>query len=88
MERSGSLVAVGTAATDKTELGEAFGAVAKRPCRGVGEQPFELGLREHALLAEQREQMPVEVGEGRECVAPAQPAGVAAASAPVGIDQD
>ena len=50
MERSGSLVAIGTATTNKTKTGETFGAVAKRPCWCVGEQPFELGLRQHALL--------------------------------------
>ena len=74
VERGGSLIAIGTATTNKTELGETFGAVAKRPCRCIGEQPFELGLRQHALLSEQREQTPICVGDGRECVAPAQPA--------------
>ena len=74
VERGGSLVTIGTATTDKTELGQTFGAVAKRPCGCVGEEPFELGLRQHALLSEQREQTPIRVGDGRECVAPAQPA--------------
>jgi len=50
--------------------------------------PFELCLREHALLAEQREQTPVEIGHGRERVAPAQPAGVPAASTRMELDQD
>jgi hypothetical protein len=88
MEQSGSLIAIGTAATDKTETGRTFAAVADRSSRSVGEQPFELGLRQHALLSEQREQAPICIGEGRECVAPAQPAGVPAATAHLELDQD
>ncbi len=45
-----------------------------------GRSPFELGLRQHALLAEQREQTPVEIGEGRERVRPATPADEPAAT--------
>jgi len=67
--------------------GQTFRAVAKRSCWCVGEEPFELGLRQHALLREQRQQTPVEIGDGRERVAPAQPAGVPAASTRMGIDQ-
>jgi hypothetical protein len=88
VERSGSLIAIGTATTDKTEVGQAFGAVAKRSCGCVGEEPFELGLRQHALLSEQREQAPIGIGHRRERVAPAQPAGVPAATAHVELDQD
>jgi hypothetical protein len=87
VERRRSLVTVGTAPAEQTETGQPFGAVAKRPGGCVGEETFELGLRQHALLAEQREQTPVESGEGRERVAPAQPAGVPAASTHVELDQ-
>jgi hypothetical protein len=45
-------------------------------------------LRQHALLCEQREQTPVEIGHGREGVAPAQPAGVPAASTRIELDQN
>jgi hypothetical protein len=45
-------------------------------------------LRQHALLSEQREQTPICIGDGRERVAPAQPAGVPAATACVELDQD
>jgi hypothetical protein len=88
VERSGSLIAVGTASPEQTETGQAFAAVAKRSCGCVGEQPFELGLRQHALLREQREQTPICIGHGRECVAPAPPAGVPAATAHLELDQD
>src|SRR2546428_5393918 len=56
VERSGTLVAVGTATSDESEAGEPFGAVAEGAIRYVGMEAFELGLRQHALLAEQREQ--------------------------------
>jgi hypothetical protein len=52
------------------------------------EEAFELGLREHALLAEQREQTPIRIGQRRERFAPARPAGVPAATAPVELDQN
>jgi hypothetical protein len=45
-------------------------------------------LRQHALLSEQRQQTPIGIGHGRERVAPAQPAGVSAASARMELDQD
>jgi hypothetical protein len=45
-------------------------------------------LRQHALLAEQREQTPIGIGDGRERVAPAPPAGVPAASTRMELDQD
>jgi hypothetical protein len=88
VEGSGSLIAIGTAPTDKTLTGETFGAVTKRSCRRVGEEPFKLGLRQHALLSEQREQTPICIGHGRERVAPAQPAGVPAATTHLELDQD
>ncbi len=88
MERSGSLVAIGAAPTEKTLTGETFAAVAKSSCGCVGEQPFELGLRQHALLSEQREQTPIRIGHGRECVAPARPADRPAATTHVDLDQD
>jgi hypothetical protein len=69
-------------------VGQPFGAVAKRPCRHVVEEAFELGLRQHALLSEQREQTPIRVGQGRERVVPAQPARAPAATARMDIDQD
>ncbi|HTS72146.1 MAG TPA: hypothetical protein VMG74_00370 [Gaiellaceae bacterium] len=52
------------------------------------EEAFELGLRQHALLSEQREQPPICIGQGRERVVPAQPAHATAASARMNIDQD
>jgi len=88
VKRSGALIAIGKVATDKTKAGQTLGAVAKRSCGCVGEEPFELGLRQHALLSEQREQTPICIGDGRERVAPAQPAGVPAATARVELDQD
>jgi hypothetical protein len=69
-------------------MGQTFGAVAKRPCRYVGEQPFELGLRQHALLSEQREQTPIRIGQGSERVVPALPAHATASTARVDIDQN
>jgi hypothetical protein len=39
-----------------------FCAVAQCAIRCVGVEAFELGLRQHALLAEQREQTPIEIG--------------------------
>ena len=81
VERSRTLIPVGTAPTDKTQPVKPFAAVAKRSCRYVVEEAFELGLRQHALLTEQREQTPIRNGQRRERVAPAQPAHASAATA-------
>src|SRR5439155_12383541 len=80
VERRRALVPVGAATTDQPEPAQTLRPVAQRPSRHIGEQPFELGLRELTLLTEQREQSAVEPGQGRERVAPAQPAGAPAAA--------
>jgi hypothetical protein len=88
VERRRPSVAVGAATTDKTEAGQTFGAVAQRSSRDVVEEAFELGLRQHALLTEQREQTPVCIGDGRERVVPARPAHAAAATTRVDVYED
>jgi hypothetical protein len=88
VKRRRPLITVGTTPAEQTEPGQPFSAVTQRARRDVGEEPFELGLRQLALLTEQREQTPVEHGERRERVAPAPRAGVPAATAHVELDQD